>query len=265
MSEPQARVILFGAGKGGEHSFHRLRGEYHVVGFADNDSSKQGGTFCGLQVYAPSDFKKLDYNKIIICSMYDKDIRKQLVEHYNIPKNNIATFSLKKPRLSATQGILQHVKNKLIILRSRYLCSVCGRKVYQFKPLPPYYAEMANKYGVVRAGFSSETCNRDAYTCPHCGASDRSRLYALYLDEVFSSELRNGFTIVEFAPCAALQKFITRRKCNSDGKIKSITSDLMKPGVDVKADICAMPEFKDQSVDFFICSHTSVRFNLLKH
>lgn len=90
----------------------------------------------------------------------------------------------------------------------------------------------------------------DAYTCTHCGASDRERIYALWIDQQIEKKLFTKSTrAIHFAPEAALS-----------GKLKGLalfnykTADLLMEDVDYKVDMMDMP-FDDESFDFFICSH----------
>ena len=101
-----------------------------------------------------------------------------------------------------------------------------------------------------------ETCNLGAYQCPDCQASDRARLYALYLETWFR-DIEQGVkkTFVDFAPSSSLTQCILGKIRDNGADIHYVTADLMKKGVDIKADIADMPVFADRSVDYFICSH----------
>ncbi|MBX9641055.1 MAG: class I SAM-dependent methyltransferase [Mycobacteriaceae bacterium] len=56
--------------------------------------------------------------------------------------------------------------------------------------------------------------------------------------------------MVEFAPAATLSAFLRSRT-----DLEYRTADLMMPGVDDLVDITDMPNYEDDSFDFFICSH----------
>jgi rubredoxin len=60
-------------------------------------------------------------------------------------------------------------------------CPVCRNNVLQFERLSDDHDEMAEKYGYIHSIHLAETLNRRAYGCPVCGASDRNRLYAMYI------------------------------------------------------------------------------------
>src|SRR5438132_800615 len=98
------------------------------------------------------------------------------------------------------------------ILGAKYRCPVCNSRVIAFEPLPEFYVENLEKYGWPFAVEEAETCNGEAYQCPHCYASDRDRLYALYLHNYLAglkSDTRTN--IVDFAPAAPLSDFIRRQ------------------------------------------------------
>lgn len=133
---------------------------------------------------------------------------------------------------------------------SRFYCSVCRRKVERFQALDPFYSENATKYGYPYFG-QGETINVKQYSCPHCGASDRERLYALYLEaipEVRESEEKPR--LLHFAPEGSLSMAI--RHLN---RFNYRTADLNVDEVDDRVDITNMDIYSDASFDAFICSH----------
>ncbi len=85
----KSKVILFGTGNGGKNGLKYLKRKFQILGFADNDTQKQGSTFMGLQVYAPSELVQMEFDQIIICSMYQGEIQDQLNMQLNIPLEKI--------------------------------------------------------------------------------------------------------------------------------------------------------------------------------
>lgn len=71
-------AIIFGAGSGGEVACQRLRREYNVVAFADNDVGKQGLRLRGLPVIAPEAIVDADVDVVLIASLYGFEIYDQL-------------------------------------------------------------------------------------------------------------------------------------------------------------------------------------------
>jgi len=137
-----------------------------------------------------------------------------------------------------------------------YKCPVCQEKVGQFLPLPSFYMENARKYGYPYTTDDAETMNAEQYNCPHCGASDRDRLYALYLEKKFNLESGDVLHLLDIAPSPPLSKFI--------GKFKNIvhrTADLLDDTVDIHIDITNMPEIASDSYDTLICSHVLEHVN----
>lgn len=128
-------------------------------------------------------------------------------------------------------------------------CSVCGANPVAFLPLPDFYRNNAQRQGFVHFG-RGEMTSHETYTCSSCGASDRERLYALWIDQQIEKEyFSEGERLIHFAPEAALSK-----------KLKDLdffdykTADLLMDGVDYRVDMMTMP-FDADSFDFFICSH----------
>jgi len=128
-------------------------------------------------------------------------------------------------------------------------CPVCNRKVRKFIPLPDFYKKNAEKYGYLYSFDDAETLNYSAYSCPHCNASDRDRLFALY---VSNRILEYGVTnkMLEIAPSRPLSKMLKKTR-----KITLRTADLMMKGVDDRIDITDMNCYAGGTFDAFICSH----------
>ncbi len=137
----------------------------------------------------------------------------------------------------------------LINIRKRR-CPVCRRRAASFNPLPSDYHDQAIKHGYRFFG-EGETINVDEYSCPHCGASDRERLYALFLDEIVNDpDFIHGASLLHFAPEVALSRFI-----RSLDKFEYRTADIAMDGVNDKVDITSMSLYDDATFDAFICSH----------
>jgi SAM-dependent methyltransferase len=144
--------------------------------------------------------------------------------------------------------ILRTVKS-LVFGRARR-CPVCERNAVSFLPLPDYYREQADKYGYKYFG-KGETINIREYSCNHCGASDRERLSALFLESVIRREgFVSGSKLLHFAPEVALAKRIRQ-----SGKFDYRSADISMEGVSDNVDISDMACYGDAVFDAFICSH----------
>jgi SAM-dependent methyltransferase len=133
--------------------------------------------------------------------------------------------------------------------QSKSFCSLCDKTGLGFIPLPDFYRDNAQKYGYPYFG-KGEMTALDTYSCAHCGASDRERLYAYWIkNELQSRNSIENLRVIHFAPEAILSS-----------KLKTLNlaiyhmADLMMEGCDYKVDMMNMP-FEADSYDFFICSH----------
>jgi SAM-dependent methyltransferase len=129
-------------------------------------------------------------------------------------------------------------------------CPVCNKKVRTFNKLPDFYDDMLEKYEYVHSIYCTETMNRNSYSCPRCNASDRSRLYAVYLKEKFNAFSKEEYTFLDIAPSENLKNFIKK-----SALIRYRSADLFMKNVDDKVDITDMNIYSDNSFDVILCSH----------
>lgn len=128
-------------------------------------------------------------------------------------------------------------------------CPVCGDNQVTFLPLPDFYRENALRHGFAYLD-KGEMTELETYSCDKCGASDRERLYALWLDQTIAAKgFKNGTRVIHFAPEAPLSNKLKTLPLFEYG-----TADLLMEHVDYQVDMMKLP-FDDNSYDFFICSH----------
>jgi SAM-dependent methyltransferase len=143
---------------------------------------------------------------------------------------------------------------RLVMLRSYlgtdYVCPVCGVSLRTFKPMWKSYGRNIERYGYIHRHSEPETFNLKAFTCPKCDASDRERLMALYLDEVWRAlDKRQAIQVVDFAPSYPLAQRIKRYP-----SIAYRSADLFRNDVQDRIDLTDIT-YPSESVDIFICSH----------
>ena len=132
-----------------------------------------------------------------------------------------------------------------------YKCPVCRNPIKAFLPLPAFYMEHFEKYGFPYTPDEGETINFEQYSCPHCGASDRDRLCACYLEERLSLyDAGDQIHLLDIAPSLPLGSFLNKFR-----NITHRTADLFMKGVNHTIDITNMPEIDSDSYDILICSH----------
>lgn len=164
--------------------------------------------------------------------------------------------SLKKYVAEMTTPKSKSFLAQISSLGAMYRCSVCGSHVKGFLPLPEFYTENLQKHGWRFSFTENETLNYQYFLCPFCGASDRDRLYALYIMNYLKETNSFGpLAMVDFAPSPPLSIFIRKLIKKSRHAIVYRTADLSAEGVDDKVDITHMGFYEDSQFDFFICSH----------
>jgi SAM-dependent methyltransferase len=134
---------------------------------------------------------------------------------------------------------------------TEFRCPVCGVGLRAFKPGAASYERMLREHGYVYPLGAIETFNVAAYSCPSCDASDRERLYALYLDRVLAaSDPARRYRLLEFAPSYGLS-----RKLNRHPLVDYRSADFYRNNVDDRVDVSDMRGYPDASFDVVLCSH----------
>lgn len=136
-------------------------------------------------------------------------------------------------------------------LGNNHFCPVCNTRLKCFKPIFKSFLRKLEENGFVYPVESFETLNVSAYSCPSCDASDRDRLYALFLEERFQA-LKQGkvYKFVDFAPSLPLS-----RKLRTCSLLDYRSADLHRKTADDRVDITDMALYANDSIDMFLCSH----------
>lgn len=155
------------------------------------------------------------------------------------------------------KSIISKIQLKVkAVFKPDYYCPVCNQHIEDFQPLPDFFLDNLKKYGWPYEFVESETLNARKYLCPFCGASDRDRLYALYIQQYFNRVPSNHtIRIVDFAPSRPLSNHINDLIAQSKNNFTYRTADLSMEDVDDKVDITDMDIYESKYFDFFICSH----------
>jgi glycosyltransferase involved in cell wall biosynthesis len=85
-------IAIFGAGSGGKRLGQHLLRRHDVKCFIDSDLNKIGKFLLGLPIISPGRIKELDVDRIIIGSIYQAQIRNQLVS-LGISPDRMSLFS----------------------------------------------------------------------------------------------------------------------------------------------------------------------------
>ncbi len=136
------------------------------------------------------------------------------------------------------------------IFKKRFQCSICMKKSSKFERLSDVFIVDFFIRGKKYTVNDFETINVDNYICPVCKASDRSRLYWMYLRDKIPQMKAEVWSILHFAPEEQSKKKLSKIK-----SVKYGTADYMMEGVDHHVDITDLNIFKSSSFNFLICSH----------
>lgn len=126
-----------------------------------------------------------------------------------------------------------------------FVCPVCGHKLISFNRVSDWYLSQLDKYQHIHSIFALETANLLQYECTACGATDRERLYAMYI----RSRCKGLKKFVEFAPAPAISRFI-----KAIPGIEYRSADLFNPSADERIDLRKIP-YADNTIDAFLSSH----------
>lgn len=136
----------------------------------------------------------------------------------------------------------------------KLICPCCNSKLKGFLRLQDvcdgvFYTPV-NLDGVEYPVTSYETFNCDQFLCPVCSATDRGRLYTLFMQKKILSNSTAKFKIIHFAPDNGLREYLQKQS-----NIEYVSSDFNFGGVDLHLDLRDMHSIEDNSLDSFICSH----------
>lgn len=94
------RIIVFGIGYQLKRMINRkCLSEYDIVAFCDNDSGKWGQEYEGKRIISPDDISMYEYENIVITTkIYEKEIREELINKYDIPDDKIRLVSVQEDK-----------------------------------------------------------------------------------------------------------------------------------------------------------------------
>ena len=129
-------------------------------------------------------------------------------------------------------------------------CPVCSNNFPNFLPLSNNFFEIFHRLRVPYSLDQFETLNLGQYACPACQASDRDRLYALFLSAYVQQRQGLALRLLDIAPSPMLSRFLRGLL-----GVQYRSADLMSPLADDKVDITDMKCYPSGSFDLIVCSH----------
>lgn len=129
-------------------------------------------------------------------------------------------------------------------------CCICSNAVF-YEPLSDYYDQMKKIHHT--QSHIAETLNKEEYTCPVCGSSDRERLIISFLKkmELQYSGREESVKLLQIAPSVAVETWI-KENCPN---VEYDSTDLYMDGVTFHSDVQNMSNVKTGTYDIVICSH----------
>ena len=79
MRNRNIKILIFGASEAGKKALTNISTKVEVLGFLDNDPGKWNTSFDNKPIYSPQNLNNLEYDFIIIASMYVSQIYDQLI------------------------------------------------------------------------------------------------------------------------------------------------------------------------------------------
>ena len=129
-------------------------------------------------------------------------------------------------------------------------CPVCREQFPNFMPIAEPYVRLQDQLGVPFSLEDFETLNLGQYGCPRCEASDRDRLYALFVRDHLERSPGTLLRVLDIAPGKALSQWLRALP-----DVDYLSGDLDPDLGDVRLDVCDMAPFDDASFDLIVCSH----------
>lgn len=127
------KYLVWGTGSAAENYLHgRYNGYFYptrndIVAFVDNDNNKSGKFFLGKKIILPSQICNYEFERILICSSYVKEIKLQLINELNIKSDCIFT------REDMDEIIYEYFDKTYDLSNKRVLVIVMTSEEYSYK------------------------------------------------------------------------------------------------------------------------------------
>lgn len=132
------RVYIWGTGKNERtisETWKLYYDELEIIGYIDNNIEKQNSLYKGKPVLSPSEALDKEFNAVIICSTFKKEIEDELIKKYKISKDKIYGtnyFYQLKILERYKENIEPEVQDILTYLKAKPLRAFCYPEVDSF-------------------------------------------------------------------------------------------------------------------------------------
>lgn len=116
------RIVIFGTGGVYSENKDKLSKNDEIIAFLDNDEKKWGNILDGVKIHNPSHVHSMQYDKIVLMSIYSSDMREQLLK-MNIFESEI--WTLKRYESEIMHGVVRlichnnnsrHYKKRILVI-----------------------------------------------------------------------------------------------------------------------------------------------------
>ena len=118
-------TLLFGTGGSALNLLKNLPEHHDYLAAVDNDKSKHGMVFQGLQIISPSEISHYEYDKIMIACYWEGTIKKQLIEELGIAPEKVITPH-KKYFKNAGENLHPFQHPPTLALAHKIILILCG-------------------------------------------------------------------------------------------------------------------------------------------
>lgn len=140
------KIAIFGAGEWGRIAYYYYRESGEIACYIDNDASIWNTTVNGLQVCAPEILKEHKYTVIVANKRYEDEIKRQLLQDYDIREVVLFRIDERMQELSG-QKESRFEKEELIVAFSHGL----GNQMFQYA----FYRNLLQRGRNVKADLSA--------------------------------------------------------------------------------------------------------------
>jgi hypothetical protein len=138
------KVILFGASKAGEMLLpvYQAKG-YTIIAFSDNNSAIHHTEKNGVVIIPPEQINSTDFDEIVVCSQYWREIYEQLTITLSIPKQKVTVASSSESKSISFEDPKVMAQAETALL---YLLEVFN------EAKKPYFLDGGTLLGLARSG-----------------------------------------------------------------------------------------------------------------
>lgn len=124
--------------------------EVEICVILDNDNEKWGRDVYGINIESPAHIHQYEYDAILICSIYEEEIEKQLIEEFCIDKEKIETRRDFFDKVIFPWYEKKYKNKRILVMGEKFKFDILYQLYYKFFNIVGFVAldemDMADKY-----------------------------------------------------------------------------------------------------------------------